>query len=81
MLDTIGLQRYARDRMRDARIEAWRAAAVRRARAVREVEPGSEPGCEPYVAWSETSVRGPALARDARGGRPLHLAAARPSRY
>ena len=40
MLDTIGLQRFARDRIRDNLRQAWRAAALRRARSRHADETG-----------------------------------------
>jgi hypothetical protein len=41
MLDTIGLQRYARDRIRENLSRAWRVAAIRRARCQGACRTGS----------------------------------------
>ena len=41
MLDTIGLQRYARDRIRENLCQAWRIAAIRRVRRQAACRTGS----------------------------------------
>ncbi len=43
MLDTIGLQRFANDRIRDMQREAARLASVRRARAATASAPVGKP--------------------------------------
>lgn len=41
MLDTIGLQRYARDRIRENLCQAWRVATIRRLRRQTACRTGS----------------------------------------